>query len=213
MSGIGHNSAAFGIEPDEEPTIDVGTAEIVKRVVEALAAALGMTDQRGNVLKKKQAFKTLSLRQLTVWCLTDPNPDLGAVPVVKLAKIIGFDRGTVRDDRLMVEKAAAEDREGYLQEFLESAREMVLSIPSIANGTPLFHVCMDAARAKTRANLRKQRARKTVMMSAYDQPTRGEIALRELGKHDLADALAAQRKERQAPWNPASDKRPEWVRQ
>lgn len=205
-SMLGHNGPSEP-EADELP-VDLSTAELVRRTVEVLASAFGMYKQARSVLKKKQAMTVLSLRQLTVYCLTHENPDLAIVPIVKLANVIGYDRGTVRDDRAAVEKAAASDE--ALEEFLDVAREMVMGIPLIARGAADFFLGMDIARTKSRVRLRKLQDERRRRKEWLSQPTRGEIALRELGKSDLADQLLEKRKAE--PWNPLTQTRPDWLR-
>lgn len=195
-------------EDDTDPPIDIDTADIVERCVRVLSAAVKMHRDASKVLRKKQALQILSMRQLIIYCLTHEDPDLAVVPLVKLAKIIQFDRGTVRDDRKAVEVAV--ERFPELREFLDTARDMVLAVPALAREAPNYFLNMDIARSKSRERARKLLAEKRERRQILAAPTRGETALRELGMDDLADQLAQQRQA--APWNPVTDAKPEWMR-
>lgn len=195
-------------EDDELTPEDLPTADLINRVVGALAATMGKLKERAKVLKKKQQLDILSVRQVAVYCLTHDNPDLAIIPLVKLAKCIGFDRGTVRDDRKAVEAALKQFPE--MSDALESCQDITLSVAAVAPQAPTIFINMDIARSKSRERARKLLAEKRERQQVLAQPTRGETALRELGMDDLADQLAEQRV-RAPPWNPSTDARPQWL--
>lgn len=195
-------------EDDLDPVEDLPLAELVSRVVGAIACAIGKQKERARVLKKKQDLDVLSVRQLSVYCLTHEDPDQAIVPLVKLAKCIQFDRGTVRDDRKAVESALLRFPE--MSEFVETCQDIALGVAAVAPQSEGFFLNMDIARSKSRERARKLLAVKRARQQELATPTRGENALRELGMSDLADQLLAQRSK--APWNPATDAKPSWLR-
>jgi len=202
IAGIGHNNPP----PDEEPLEPevITTAQIVLRCVEVIASAMGMFRQARAVLRKKQGADVISARQLVVYCLTHDNEDLAIVPVVELSKIIDFDRGTVRDDKKAVEAAIEADHTGELQDFLDTARDMVMAVPVMAAGRQRFMLDMELARSKSRIRQRKLQEVKRQLLDALSRPTRAEIAFLEIHRPDLAAQQAERRKE---PFNPLTEGR------
>lgn len=186
-------------EPIEPEAIT--DAEMVLRCAKVLAGAFGAAST--TVLKKKQPFETLSLRQLLVYCLTNENPDLAIVAPVRLAKIIKFDRGTVRDDRAAVERAIDEDDD--TREFVECARELVLGVPTIAKGRQRFLLSMDVSRSRSRARQIKLREARRRFDEIVSTAMRAETILSEIGHTELADHVAEIR--RKEPFNPLRDGR------
>ena len=199
----GHNSPP----PDEDEavfeTVEIEVAELVERAVYAIAAATGHHRDSKRVMKKKQALDVLSLRQLSVYCLTHENEDLAIVPIVRLAKIMGFDRGTVRDDRKAVEDAAEADPD--LQDYLDTVRELVLAVPTIAKGTQTFFLSMDISRSRSKTRIRRLREAKRKFDKSMERLTRGQTALIEVGRQDLADHQGELL--RKKPYNPLTDGR------
>ena len=196
---IGDNNGPPLDEPVEPDAIS--DAEMVLRCAKVLAGAFGAATR--TVLKKKQPFETLSLRQLLVFCLTNDNPDLAIVAPVRLAKIIKFDRGTVRDDRVACERAAELDEE--VRDYLDAARELILGVPTIARGAQRFFLTMDIARSKSRSRMLRLREAKRRFDETMDRITRSEAILSEIGRTDLSDHVADIR--RKEPFNPAKDGR------
>lgn len=202
IAGIGHNNPPPD-DPPVEPEV-VTTAQIVLRCVEVLASALGMFKYARAVLRKKQGVDVISVRQLTVYCLTYGDESQAIVPVVELSRIIGFDRGTVRDDKKAVEVAIEADDTGELQDFLDTARDMVMAVPVLSAGRQRYMMEMELARAKSRTRQRKLQEMKRQLLEALSKPTRAEIAFLEIHRPDLAAQQAQRRKE---PFNPLTEGR------
>lgn len=167
---LGHNN------PPSE--LNIRDVQIVERAVRAVAAYVGFGGDPATIAQKRKGAEALSLRQWLVYGLTDDDPERGIIHVTALARIFGFDRGTVRDDRNFA-KAAIEGSD-LLREF----SELVAEACSLAGG--FVDLACEALTMTERARASARIAAKKVK-PRIAPPSRAAQLLTELGRFEAAD--------------------------